>query len=247
MKTTPLTLLRSILFNICFTFWAFFAACIFSPLFICSARASQRSGPLWASVVHVLARIILGLRYEIRGQQYIEYGPCIYACKHQSAWDTIIFLTLFPAPAYVLKRELLRIPLWGWYLWRMQMIAINRHAGASSLKDLLKQSKRALEAGRPIVIFPEGTRTVPGAPPHYHPGILAMYNQLKVPVVPVALNSGVFWGKNAFTKHSGTIIMEFLPPIPPGLDKDVFMARMQEAIETGSNKLLAEALSTHQE
>ncbi len=232
--------IRSLLFNLCFFLWAMLAALLFSPLFILSAKAAQKSGSPWANGTLILARIICGIDYEIRGLEHMTDGPVIYASKHQSAWDTVIFLTLLKAPAYVLKRELLRIPLWGWYLWRMQMIAIDRSAKASAMKDMIRQAKAALAESRPIVIFPEGTRKTPGVEPHYHPGITALYSQLDVPVIPVALNSGLYWGKNAFTKRPGTIIIEFMPPIAPGADKKEFMAQLQHTIETASQKLLEE-------
>lgn len=236
-----MTLLRSLFFNICFTAWALIASIIFAPLFLVSSDAAMKAGRPWAMVALWLAKHICGLTYEIRGQQYLTHQPVIYACKHQSAWETAIFLMLFKAPAYVLKRELLRIPGWGWYLWRMKMIAIDRSAKASSMKHMLRQAKEALNAGRPIVIYPEGTRRAPGAEPMYHPGVVALYSMLHVPVIPVALNSGVYWGKNAFTKRPGKIIMEFLPPIAPGEDKKEFMQKLQNSIETASNRLLAEA------
>jgi 1-acyl-sn-glycerol-3-phosphate acyltransferase len=233
--------LRSLLFNICYTGWAMGSAILFAPLFLASSHTSLRVGHPWATVTLWLARVICGITYEVRGREYMSSQPVIYASKHQSAWDTMIFLTLFPAPAYILKRELLRIPLWGWYLWRMKMIAIDRSAGASGLKDMVKQAKATIAAGRPIIIFPEGTRRSVGAEAVYHPGIIALYNQLKLPVIPVALNSGVFWGKNAFTKRPGKIIMEFLPPVAPGLPKEEFMAQLQSSIETASAALTAEA------
>lgn len=235
------TALRSLLFNIAFFLWAMLSAVIFAPLFLISSKASLSSGAPWARVSLVLARLICGITYELRGQEYLSKTPVIYASKHQSAWDTIIFLIIIRHPAYVLKRELLRIPLWGWYLWRMKMIAIDRSAGGAGLKDMLKQAKARMAEGRSIVIFPEGTRQKVGAPAHYHPGILALYNQLKLPVVPVALNSGCFWGRNAFTKRPGHIVLQLLPPIPPGLPKDEFMARLQNTIEPATAALVAEA------
>jgi 1-acyl-sn-glycerol-3-phosphate acyltransferase len=233
--------IRSLVFNLLFFCWSMLSAVLFAPIFIASVRTAQMAGPPWANGTLWLARVICGIRFEIRGREHITHGKVIYASKHQSAWDTVIFLHLFTRPAYILKRELLRIPLWGWYLWRMKMVAIDRSAGASSIKHLLKQSKDALAENRPLVIFPEDTRTRPGAAPHYHPGVIALYNQLKVPVIPIALNSGVYWGKNAFTKRPGTIVMEFLPPIAPGLPKDEFLARLQGAIESASQRLLEEA------
>lgn len=238
---SPLIIARSLVFNIAFFCWAMLSAVIFSPLFALSSQASCRAGHPWAQGSLWLARLILGIRHEIRGQQYIQQQPAIYACKHQSAWDTVIFLMLLHHPAYVLKRELLRIPLWGWYLWRMKMIAIDRSAGGAGLKDMLKQAKAAIAGGRSIVIFPEGTRMKVGQPSQYHPGVVAMYSQLKVPVVPVALNSGCFWGRNAFLKRPGKIIIEFLPPIPPGLPKDQLLPQLQQTIDSATNQLVAEA------
>lgn len=236
--------LRSVAFNICFFGWALLSSIIFAPFFIMSWRASQKAGPPWANGTLFLARWLLGITYEVRGREHMIEGPVIYASKHQSAWDTVIFLTLFPRVAYVLKRELLRLPGWGWYLWRMHMIAIDRSAGASGMKHMIKQSKEALAEKRPIVIFPEGTRTRPGAEPHYHPGVVALYNMLNVPVVPVALNSGVFWGKNAFFKKPGKIVIEFLPPIAPGLPKAQFQQQLQDTVETATARLVAEASNT---
>lgn len=232
---------RSLFFNVCFFGWSLFASILFAPLFILSTPMAQKSGHPWAAGSLWLAKKICGLTYEIRGREHISYGPVIYASKHQSAWDTIIFLVLFKSPAYVLKRELLRIPGWGWYLWRMKMIAIDRSAKASSMKHLIRQSKDALNQHRPIIIYPEGTRTVPGAAPNYHPGVVALYSQLHVPVIPVALNSGMYWGRNAFTKRPGKIIMEFLPPIAPGGDKKEFSQQLQQAIESASTRLMQEA------
>lgn len=236
--------LRSLAFNVAFGAWAFVSAILFAPLFILSKEQSLRAGPAWAKVSLWLLKKICRIDHEIRGQEHITYGPVIYACKHQSAWDTVIFFALFRKPVYILKRSLLMIPGWGWYLWRMGMIAINRSAGTSSIKHMVRQSKEALYAQRPIIIFPEGTRTTPGAESTYHPGVVALYSMLHVPVVPIALNSGVYWGKNAFFKHPGRIVMEFLPPIEPGLEKGEFSTQLKESIESASQKLLEAAKVT---
>lgn len=231
---------RSLVFNICFFLWAMLAAVLFAPLFIISPKVALYASKPWANGALMLARVICGITHEVRGQQYILSSPVIYASKHQSAWDTIIFLVLLPYPAYVLKRELLRIPLWGWYLWRMQMIAIDRSGKAAAIKQMLKTAKERLKQNRSIIIYPEGTRTRPGAVPNYHPGTVALYSFLNTPVVPVALNSGYYWGKDAFLKRPGKIIIEFLPPIAPGMDKETFSTALQTTIETASQKLLEE-------
>jgi 1-acyl-sn-glycerol-3-phosphate acyltransferase len=244
-KITFILFIRSLAFNFVFFAWAFISSILFIPFFILSSKAAQKIGSAWAKPCLFFAHIFCGIKYEVRGRENIQTPPhnpaVIYASKHQSAWDTIIFLTLLPNMAYVLKKELLRLPFWGWYLWRMKMIAVDRGAGASSIKQLVRDGKMALSGSRPIVIFPEGTRTKPNASPDYHAGITAMYSTLNVPVVPVALNSGVYWGKNAFFKKSGTIIIEFLSPIPAGLSKKEFAERLQHDIETASNQLIQES------
>ena len=234
--------LRSLIFNLMFFIWAMGSSLLFAPLFLISSDAAMRAGKPWAQVTLWLARVICGITYEVRGREYISDSPVIYASKHQSAWDTMIFWLLLSKPTFVLKRSLLRIPLWGWYLWRMQMIAIDREAGAAGLKDMVRQSKAAIADQRPIIIFPEGTRTQPGTHNDYHPGVAALYSMLKIPVIPVALNSGLYWGKNAFIKRPGKIIIEFFPPIGAGADKDAFMNNLQSTIENASAKLQDTAL-----
>ena len=241
-KITAILLLRSLAFNLAFFAWAFISAILFAPFFIASPKIAQKVGKWWAKPCLFFARVFCGIKYEVRGRENIQNFPVIYASKHQSAWDTIIFFaTIQPNLAYVLKKELLKLPFWGWYLWRMKMIAIDRKSGASSIKQLVRDGKTALAEGRPIVIFPEGTRTLPNTKPEYHAGVTAMYSALGVPVVPVALNSGVYWGKNAFFKKSGTIIIEFLPSIPANLPKKEFAERLERDIESASNKLLLES------
>ena len=231
--------IRCLLFNLTYFLWSMAASILFAPLFAISPRVAQRVGSPWAKGVLLLARLFCGITYEVRGAENIPARPAIYASKHQSAWDTMIFLILLPRTAYVLKRSLLRIPLWGWYLWRMKMIAIDRDGGSSSMKQMIKDSKEAINDGRPIVIFPEGTRTPAGTTGQYHPGVTALYSFLKVPVVPVALNSGVSWAKDSFLKKPGKIIIEFLPAIE-GVPKDAFLPQLQERIETASRRLYNE-------
>jgi len=165
----------------------------------------------------------------------------LIAAKHQSAWDTIIFSILLWDHCFVLKQELTRIPLFGWYLTRAGLIPVDRSGGAAALKKMVADARRAAEAGRPIVIFPEGTRVAPDAHRPYHPGVAALYSQLEVPVVPCALNSGLFWGRRSFAKRPGTITLEFLPAIPPGRPRKTFLAELEQAIEGRSRALAAEA------
>jgi 1-acyl-sn-glycerol-3-phosphate acyltransferase len=207
------------------------------PALLLPFRLALRAAHLWARVVLFGLRWIAGIGVEVRGR--LEDPRVIVAAKHFSMWETVALLALLPGPAIVLKQSLLRIPLYGWYCRKMRMIAIDRKAGAKALRLMHSQAMRALAEGRPIVIFPEGTRRNPGDPPDYKPGVAGLYAQLHVPCVPVAHNSGLFWAGGFFRKP-GTIILEFLPPIPPGLSRRDFMVVLESRIEEASNRLLAE-------
>ena len=192
----------------------------------------------WARLVLGGARIIVGVRYEVRGEANIPRGPGLIASKHQSMWETVAFHILLADPAIVMKRELMKIPLYGQYAARAGMIAVDREGHARTLRNLVADARARLANGRQIVIFPEGTRRVPGALPDYMPGIAALYGQLGVPCVPVALNSGHFWPRAGIMKRPGTIVIEFLQPLPPGLKRADFMAALEGRIEAGVAQLV---------
>jgi 1-acyl-sn-glycerol-3-phosphate acyltransferase len=162
----------------------------------------------------------------------------LIASKHQSTWETLAYTILFPDAAIVLKRELLFIPIVGWAMARAGNIAVARGDGASALRGLVKQARAVIADGRSIVIFPEGTRVAPGDERPYQVGVAALYRQLGVPVVPVALNSGVFWGRRKFIKWPGLIRMQILPPIAPGLDREAFLNTLRRRIEDATKELL---------
>jgi 1-acyl-sn-glycerol-3-phosphate acyltransferase len=159
--------------------------------------------------------------------------------KHQSAWDTLVFALLLDRPAIVLKQELLNLPLFGWYMRKCRMIPVNRKGRAAALKRMAADARDRAAAGRPILIFPEVTRMAPGQRRPYQPGAAALYGALGLPVVPVALNSGLFWGRRSFHKRPGRIVVEFLPPIAPGLPRREFMQELQERMEGASQRLAA--------
>jgi len=240
--------IRSAIFNLLYMFWTPFIALVLLPIgLIGKGNKLQRVVPvIWAKGVMYLARWVVGIRYEIRGEDYmIKDRAVLYASKHQSAWETVVFWLLVESPVYVLKKELLNIPFFGQYLnYLVHTIAVDRKAGASALKSLISQTKEHLDAERQVLIFPEGTRRFVDDEPDYQPGIAAMYNKLGCAVTPVALNSGVLWGRNAFLKHSGLITIEFLPPIEVGLDRKTFAKTLQDTIEEASNRLAAEARHT---
>jgi 1-acyl-sn-glycerol-3-phosphate acyltransferase len=196
----------------------------------------------WARGLVWLMRAICGLDYRIVGGEALPPGPVIFALKHQSAWETIAFPALGPPISGVLKRELLVIPIYGWYMRRLGMMPIDRSAGGGAIRELLRRAKSETTRGRSIMIMPEGTRLPPGRSGRYHPGVAALYAHLGLAVVPVALNSGLFWGRRSLLLRPGTATMEYLPPIPPGLERKEFMALLQERIETASERLRLEAL-----
>ena len=231
----------SLVFNIFVPLWTFLVATIGFPfLFFNSKLVTKIIGYIWAEGLLKALYIFCGIKHKIIGEENIPEGGYIIASKHQSMWETIIFLRILKAPAYVLKKELLSIPMYGRYLKAMDMIAVDRKGGTNALKGLLKPASKHLKAGRPIVIFPEGTRTLPGEKTKYNPGIAFLYNspEINVPIVPVALNSGKFWSKNSFVKKPGIITLEYLPPINPGLNKKDFILNLQNVIEDNSSKLL---------
>ncbi len=198
----------------------------------------------WMVLTMAILKIVVGLRIEVRGRENIPKGPALIVSKHQSAWDTGIFFVLLNDPSYVLKKQLLKIPFYGWMLKKGGMVAINRDGGASTLKQMVRDSHAVIRTGRPLVIFPEGTRSHPGEKLPYHPGVAAVYKHVHVPVVPVALNSGLFWGRRSFAKKPGTIIIEFLVPIAQGLDRKAFMTELENNIEGATTLLLLETTQT---
>jgi len=234
-------LLRSLAFNVAFIAWTAIVAIGCLPALMLPRGATFAVSRLWARGVLALLAALVGLRHEVRGADRLPNGPVIYAVKHQSAWETIAFSLLIPRFAGVYKRELLRIPIYGWYMWRAAMIPIDRSAGAGALRKMVRKARAVAAEGRPIVVMPEGTRVAPGAHRRYHSGVAALYLDLGLPVVPVALNSGYFWGRRAFVKQPGTIVFALLEPIAPGLGRKEFMGLLQKRIEEAAEALAQEA------
>ena len=190
-----------------------------------------------------LLRVVCGIDVSWRGTENISPGSCIVACKHQSAWETFALFAVLEDPIYILKRELMWIPLFGWYMWKAGLIPIDRSAGMAALSHMTALAQRAVAGPRPrqLVIFPEGTRRTPGARPSYKPGIVHLYARLGLSCVPAALNSGRFWPRRSLLRLPGTIVVEFLAPIPPGSDRAAFLPHLQGAIEAASARLLQES------
>ena len=236
-----MTAIRSTLFLVWFIVVSLVMHIAALPLLFFPRRAIIRAGQLWARILLFGLKWIAGIGYEVRGVQNIPAGAALVAVKHHSMWETLAFMFLVKDPAIVLKRELLSIPLYGWFASKMQMIPIDRASGANAVRAMLAAAKQAISDGRQIVIFPEGTRRRPGDPPVYKTGIAGLYAQLGVPCVPVAHNSGLYWIRSSLMRKPGTIVVEFLPAIPPGLPRGEFMAALQTSIETAANRLLREA------
>ena len=236
--------LRALIFNLAFWLDTAIMGVLGLPFLLTPRRTAMRFGRFWAQTVLALLKLIVGLDGEIRGRGNIPPGGCLIAMKHQSAWDTLIVPPLLGDPAVVIKRELRWVPFYGWYAARAGSIFIDREGGAGALRRMVAAAKRAIAAGRPVVIYPQGTRTAPGQPADeapYQPGVAALYRELGVPLVPAAVNSGLYWGRRAFVKRPGRIVLEFLPPIPPGLPRRQVMAELESRIEAATAALENEA------
>jgi len=234
-------MLRSLIFDLAFYLWTVLISVVALPVLLLSPRATIWISEVWTAVSLLLLRWIVGLSYEVRGANNLPKGAVIVALKHQSAWDTIALWALLKSPVIVLKRSLAMIPVFGWYMRKGKAIVIDRNAGAKALKPMVAAARSAMAEGRPIAIFPEGTRTPVGARLPYQPGVAALYTQLGLPIVPVALNSGLFWGRRSFLKRPGRIVVEFLPPIEPGLDRRRVMAELEQRIEHATASLVADS------
>jgi 1-acyl-sn-glycerol-3-phosphate acyltransferase len=234
-------ILRSIVFNVLYALWSTAMHIVCLPLLLGPRAWIYGAAGLWIDVTLWLLKHVVGLDHRVVGAENLPKGSVILAAKHQSAWETLFLSRYLGYPAFVLKRELLSIPLFGWYLRKVGMIAIDRKAGASALRDMTRQSTTVFAEGRSLLIFPEGTRVAPGQQRPYQPGIAGLYGLLKVPVVPIALNSGLFWGRKSFVKKPGTITVAFLPPIQPGLDRKTLMRDLENRIETAANALARDA------
>lgn len=231
--------LRSAAFNLFFYGWTAFVSIVMVPALLMPRLLGTKAARVWIFGVNVGLRLLCGIRVEVRGRERLPSGPVLIAAKHQSAWDTIELLAICGMPAVVLKRELTWIPLYGWYILAMGMIPIDRSAGAKALKDMVRRAKARAAEGHAVLIFPQGTRVAPGRKLPYQPGVAALYSQLGLPCVPVALNSGLFWPRRSFLRRPGTITVEFLAPIPAGLRREPFMTTLEARVEAASDALAA--------
>ncbi|WOH82600.1 lysophospholipid acyltransferase family protein [Bradyrhizobium sp. BEA-2-5] len=230
--------LRSLIFNVLF-YLVLVALCVIAlPALLLPRGALMALEAAWANISLFLMRVICNIRIEFRGIEKIPSGPLIVASKHQSFWETFALVRFFEHPLFILKRELMMIPVFGWYLKKVGMISVERGGGPRSLIKTLKRAAAEVKLGRQLVIFPEGTRRAPGAPPDYKTGFAQIYSSCGVPCLPVALNSGLFWPRRTFMRYPGTLVVEFLEPLPPGLPRDEFMTRLRDQIETATTRIV---------
>lgn len=210
----------------------------FAPAAIFDRNATYAAMRWCAKICLFGLKWICGAEVRIEGRENIPEGAVLLAMKHQAMLDVFLPSLLFDRPAIVFKSELRRAPLWGWYLDRGKMIPVARETQAAALKTMLRAAREAAADGRAIAIFPEGTRQKPGAKPRYKPGVAALYRDLSLHCVPVALNSGLVWPAKGLTRKPGVVTVRILPAIPPGLSRDDFMRELETRIETASTDLL---------
>ena len=229
-----MSLLRSAVFNVYF-FAATFVLTVLHGTWmrIVAPERVLDVARLWGRVVVGGLRVICGVRLEVFGMEHLAGdGPRLIASRHQSAFDTVVWLTLVPRCCYVLKRELLRIPLMGRLITLAGMIAVDRSGGSAAMRGLMREGDRAVRENRQIVIFPEGTRAEPGSLLPLQPGVAALAARTRLPVIPVVTDSGHCWGRRAFHKRPGTIHIRVLEPIPAGLGREELMRRLEIALNT---------------
>lgn len=233
-------ILRSIAFNVFFYLNTIIHLLLGLPVLLLPRRTIWTLVRSWALINHWFLRKLCRIDFEIRNIERIPGGPLLVASKHQSTWETFTLPLLFSDPTFILKRELMWVPIFGWYLARSKMIPVQRGTRSIALAAIAERAKVEIAAGRQIIIFPEGTRRPPDAEPAYKYGLVHLYAELGVPCLPVALNSGLYWPRRSWRMRPGTIRVEILDPIAPGLDPQAFLVRLQHEIETATARLLAQ-------
>jgi 1-acyl-sn-glycerol-3-phosphate acyltransferase len=234
-----LILVRSVLFNILFYLNLLIYLIAAIPTYFLPYRVLVAVAKSWGRSNLRLLRLVCGIDVTWIGLEKIPRGPLIVAAKHQSSWETFALLTLFDDPTFIVKRELMWIPLFGWYIWKARMIPVDRGARTQALVAMTERARVQLEGNRQLVIFPEGTRRAPGAEPAYKFGVAHLYAETGAPCLPVALNSGLVWPRRKFLRHPGTVRVEILDPIPPGLERAQFFERLKQDIEGATARLVA--------
>ena len=228
--------IRSWAYLVLFLIWTVFCAFILLPTLVRKSW-TQAGIRMWVRGIMALARNVAHITCRVEGLEHVPPGPCIIAAQHQASFETYRLWLDLAQPVFVLKRELVWIPMIGWYMGRGGLVPINRGAGPRAMRQTLRAAKRTLDEGNQVVLFPEGTRAPPGTVAAFKPGIAALYLHLDAPIIPMALNSGVFWGKTRILKRPGEIVFRFLPAIPQGLDRDAFLVELRARISAAAAEL----------
>lgn len=231
---------RSLVYNILFYINLAVLLIAALPTFLMPRSGILFMAKTWGRTSIWLMRVVCGTKVEWRGLEKLPAGGYLVAAKHQSTWETFALIQHFDDPTFVIKRELQWVPVWGWLSIKAKMIPVDRGSGAAALRKVIAHARRAIAEGRQIVIFPEGTRRAAGAEPAYKPGVASLYAAAGASCVPVALNSGLFWPRRKFLRYPGTIVVEFLDPIEPGLRPKAFLARLEAEIEGATARLVTE-------
>jgi 1-acyl-sn-glycerol-3-phosphate acyltransferase len=232
------TAFRSIVFVALFYLWSVFIALSLTPVLLGPRRWAIEGLRLWGYGIIWLLKVCCDIRVEVRGREHLPTGAALVAPKHQCMFDVFAQFAWLPAACFVTKQELKYIPFFSWFAIKAGMIFVDRGGHATALRKLVRDAKDRFDHDRQLVIFPEGTRVEPGVPGDYKPGIAALYREIDVPVHPMATNSGVHWPRSGFMRHPGTIVFEYLEPIPPGLKRAEFMRVLEERNEAATARLL---------
>jgi 1-acyl-sn-glycerol-3-phosphate acyltransferase len=233
-------LLRSLIFVAVFYLWSTLCALLMVPLLLAPRRWMMTALAGWSRVMVGLLRVICGVRMEIRGVEHLPRGRALIAAKHQCMFDTMGPLGVFDDACFVMKRELLKIPFYGWYCRKAGMIEVDRQGQAQAMRKLIANARQRTADNRQLVIFPEGTRVAPGQTGQYQPGVAGLYRDLDLPCTPMATNSGVHWPAHGLLRRPGVIVYEFLEPIPAGLKRPDFMRELETRLEAACRRLLSE-------
>lgn len=237
----PLLVLRSLLFTAYLYLSMAFVGIVLSPFLLAPRRTAMAVVKGWARSVLGAARLLCGIKVEVRGLEHRPSGAALIAAKHQGMLDVIAPFTFLDDPCFVMKKELIGLPFFGWFARKLDMVPVDRSAHSAALRKMVADTNERLQEVRQVLIFPEGTRTEPGAAPDYKPGVAALYRDLNTPCELMATNSGLCWPAHGFIRKPGTVVFEFLEPLPAGLKRGQFMAEMQGRIEAASARLLAES------
>ncbi len=229
-------LLRSWIYLFAFLTWTVGLALTCIPLLIWR-RTTVGAIRVWVHGVRTLARVICGVTFRSEGRENLPKGACIVAAQHQSSFETYEMFLELENPVFVLKRELIYIPVVGWYMQRAGLVHIDRGAGATAMRKMFREAHEALAAGNQVVIFPEGTRVKPGTSVPYKPGVAALYAHCDAPVIPMSLNTGTIWGKTRILKRPGEIVFRYRPALPKGLSRDEMLAELRVRLEAADAEL----------